>query len=147
MPGVVANVVTLLKPSGYVQWGEVDMTSWRVEKTKSDCKTAALEELFKTFQAQDTRSNPTWSPKLADQLRAAGLEVVESDIRDMAPHLELATQECNLLLPDQVMRKAKREKSSEAALLEELLPEVAAEVREGAFWAFTRHTIIGRKSQ
>lgn len=63
----------------------------------------------------------------------------------MPPHLELATQECNLLMPDQVMRKARRDKSPQAAVLGELLQDVAAEVREGAFWAFTRYTVIGKK--
>lgn len=63
----------------------------------------------------------------------------------MPPHLELATHECNLLLPELVVRKARREGSAEAALLAELSQEVAAEMREGAFWAFTRYTVIGRK--
>lgn len=148
LPAVMANVVKLLRPGGHVQWGEVDMSSWRVEKTKPGCQTTALEKLFAVLQAQDTRLKPTWAANLADQLRAAGgLEAVESDIRNMPPHLELATQECNLLMPDQVMRKARRDKSPQAAVLAELLQDVAAEVREGAFWAFTRYTVIGRKPQ
>lgn len=145
LPGVIDNVMKLLKPGGYLQWGEVDMNSWRVHKTKSDSKTTALEKLFATLQSQDTRLKPTWASSLAGGLSAAGLEAVESDVQDMPPHLELATAECNMLLPDLIMRKAKRENSAQATLLGELLQEVAAETREGAFWAFTRCTVIGRK--
>lgn len=147
IPGVVANVVKLLRPGGHVQWGEPDITSWRIEKTRPDCKTSALERLFSTLQAQDTRLKPTWVSTLASQLSGASLEAVESDVRDMPPHLELATHECNLLLPELVMRKARREGEAQAAQLGELLQEVAAEIRGGAFWAFTRHTVIGRRGR
>ncbi|KAG8159750.1 hypothetical protein KVR01_010387 [Diaporthe batatas] len=149
LPGVTANISKLLKPGGYVQWGEPDMASWRIAKTKPDCKTAALEKLFRQTQAQDKRLESPWVSHLAGHLGEAGFDAIESDVRDIPLHLELATQECNLLLPEQVMRKSGKaqEGSEKMALLRELLQEVAAETREGAFWAFTRHTVIGRKPE
>lgn len=132
-----------------MQWGEVDMASWHIEKTNRDCKTVALEKLFKQTQSHDTRLESTWTSRLASQLGAAGFEAIESDVRDMPPHLELATQENNLLLPELIMRKSGQalEGSAKMAVLRELLRECAAETRDGAFWAFTRHTVIGRKSE
>lgn len=87
-----------------------------------------------------------WVSSLDSQLRTAGFEAVESDIRIMPPHLELATQECNLLLPELIIRKAGGD-VEKSALLKELLQEVAAEVRGGAFWAWKRYTVIGRKPE
>lgn len=147
LPGVMANITKLLRPGGYVQWGEGDMASWRIEKTNPDCKTAALEKLFRQTRGQDTRLESVWTSHLAGQLDAAGFEAIESDVRDMPPHLELATQENNLLLPELVMRKSGQVSEAKMALLKELLQECAAETREGAFWAFTRHTVIGRKPE
>lgn len=147
LPGVMANISDLLRPGGYVQWGEPDMASWRIEKTNPDCKTSALEKLFRQTQAQDKRLEAAWSSHLPGQLDAAGFEAVESDVRDMPAHLELATQENNLLLPELILRKSGRaaEGSEKMSQLRDLLQEVAAETRKGAFWAFTRHTVIGRK--
>lgn len=149
LPGVLANITKLLRPGGYLQWGEVDMASWHVEKTNPDCKTAALEKLFRQTQSQDTRLEAVWTTRLAGQLDAAGFEAIESEVRDMPPHLELATQENNLMLPELVLRKSGQgpEGSAKMALLRELLQECAAETREGAFWAFTRHTVICRKPE
>ncbi|KAF7631926.1 hypothetical protein AFLA_012773 [Aspergillus flavus NRRL3357] len=46
------KLLKLLKPGGYLQWSEVDMTSFRVEKTRSGVSTQALTAMVNNPKAQ-----------------------------------------------------------------------------------------------
>lgn len=132
-----------LEPGGFLQWGETDVPSFRVEKTSPENSGEALTYLFNLSQSRDPRLKPNWVASLPRMLLESGLEDVESDIKDAPPHLALASHECNLLIHNIFMKKAQdQELVSE---LEELLDKVARETRQGACWAFTRWTVIGRK--
>ena len=105
----------------------------------------ALQQLLKLSQGQDARLSPAWVPKLAALFVDSGLGDVESDVRDAPPHLALAMHECNLLIHELIARKTQNEDMTR--VLTGLMPEIAAETREGSCWAFTRWTIVGRKPQ
>jgi hypothetical protein len=94
-------------------------------------------------QPQDSRLSPTWVPKLPGLFSSAGLEEVESDVRDAAPHLAIAMHECNLVIHELIARKSQNEQVAQG--IKELLPEVASETRDGSCWALTRWTVTGRK--
>lgn len=57
--------------------------------------------------------------------------------------MALATHECNLLIHEQLVRTTRNEAVAEG--LKKLMPEVLKETRDGACWAFTRWTVVGRK--
>ncbi|RYP89415.1 hypothetical protein DL769_000066 [Monosporascus sp. CRB-8-3] len=140
---VTESFVRMLRPGGYLQWGEVDVASFRIETLNPDTNVEALQELLRLSQGQDSRLKPTWVPRLPDLLSDVGLVEVESDVKDAPPHLALAKHECNLLMHHVFINKTPDEALAQA--LAELLPKVARETREGAYWAFTRWTVIGRK--
>lgn len=144
IPHILQNVTKLIKPGGYLQWAEADVASFRIEKTNPNNSTEALTRLLSLSQGQDTRLNPKWVPQLAELFSSSGgLCNVQADVRDAPNHLALAMHECNLLVHELLARTTKIE--SYAKELEDLMPRVAAETREGACWAFTRWTVVGMK--
>lgn len=138
---VAANVKP--EPGGYIQWGEPDVASFRIEKTEVSNKVEALTGLLASSQGQDARLRPTWVPGLAGLFELAGLEQVHSDLRDAPPHLALAMHECNLTIHELIARQTGKPETAQA--LAKMMPEVGLETRNGACWAFTRWTVIGRK--
>lgn len=137
-------LVSSAEPGGYLQWAEADVASFRIEKTNPNNSTEALTRLLSLSQGQDTRLNPKWVPQLAELFSSSGgLCNVQADVRDAPNHLALAMHECNLLVHELLARTTKIE--SYAKELEDLMPRVAAETREGACWAFTRWTVVGMK--
>ncbi|KAI1321364.1 S-adenosyl-L-methionine-dependent methyltransferase [Xylariaceae sp. FL0255] len=140
---VLKNVVRLLKPGGFLQWDEADLTSFRIEKTNPTNSTEGLQQLLKLSTSQDTRLIPTWAPRLPDLFSEAGLDDVQDDKRDAPGHLALAMHECNLAVHSLLAQTTKSEQL--ATELEGVLSRAAAETRNGACWAFTRSAVVGMK--
>ncbi|KAB8247229.1 hypothetical protein BDV35DRAFT_404480 [Aspergillus flavus] len=84
------KLLKLLKPGGYLQWSEVDMTSFRVEKTRSGVSTQALTAMVNNPKAQ-TRAS------------------IHTDVRDAPSYLMTAMHECNLVMHGIFIRKTKDE--------------------------------------
>ncbi|KAI3399718.1 hypothetical protein diail_5785 [Diaporthe ilicicola] len=72
IPAVVERLFKMLKPGGYIQWGEPDFESIRTDKTKAKNKTENLSELLQLLSVQDPRVKPTWIRKLPATLSDAG---------------------------------------------------------------------------
>ncbi|CAH0026872.1 unnamed protein product [Clonostachys rhizophaga] len=144
-PQVLNNLVRLIKPGGYLQWGEPDMLSWRIDTTQAGNSISALKQLMQLSQPQDQRLSPTWVPQLPKLFGEAGLVVVETDVKEAAPAMALQMHECALMIHELVARKS--DNARVAQQLQELMPKVAEETRAGACWAFTRWTVVGRKPE
>ncbi|KAE8138749.1 hypothetical protein BDV38DRAFT_291811 [Aspergillus pseudotamarii] len=140
---VIRNLYQLLKPGGYIQWGEPDVSSFRIEKSDPENKIGALTELIQIGQGQDGRLRPTWVPKLPRYFQEIGMEGVESDVKEPPPHLAFAKHECNLIIHELISRKTQNAAVGEK--LNHIIPAVARETQQGSYWAFTRWTVIGRK--
>lgn len=92
----------------------------------------------------DSRLAPTWVAELGALFEAAGLEEVESDIREApAPYLNFAVHECNLLIPELVMRATQNQEL--ARQLGDIMPQALEQTKLGAAWTFARRTVVGRK--
>ncbi|PYH86329.1 S-adenosyl-L-methionine-dependent methyltransferase [Aspergillus uvarum CBS 121591] len=141
---VLDKVMRLLKPGGYLQWSEVDMGSFRIETTTSPATTTALERLFRLSEGHDPRLRPRWVPHLGSKLAAAGYQAITSDVRDAPGDLALALHDCNLMINASFARRFAVTEPV-AQTLAQLMLEVERETREGACWAFTRYTVVGRK--
>ncbi|KAI2474921.1 Methyltransferase domain protein [Pyrenophora tritici-repentis] len=61
IPSILDKLIALLKPGGYIQWGEPDVASFRIEKTEASNKVEALTGLLALSQGQDARLNPPGS--------------------------------------------------------------------------------------
>ncbi|OTA91940.1 hypothetical protein M434DRAFT_32210 [Hypoxylon sp. CO27-5] len=143
VPGILQKLIKLLKPGGYLQWGEADISSLRIEKTQPNNKIDALTRLAKISQSQDTRLAPTWVPKLPSLMESAGLSDIQVDTRDGPEYLRFAMHECNLGLHELIARTTRSEVFAKE--LEQIMPEVAEETRKGAMWVFPRWTVVGKK--
>ncbi|KAI0553288.1 S-adenosyl-L-methionine-dependent methyltransferase [Xylaria curta] len=144
VPSVLQNLTQLIKPGGYLQWAEPDVASFRIEKTHPGNNTDALERLLHASQGQDSRLRPTWVPQLGDLFSSVGkLCDVHIDVRDAPGYLAMAMHECNITIHELLCRTTRNKEVSHQ--LETLLTEAAQETREGACWAFTRWTVVGKK--
>ncbi|GKZ45825.1 hypothetical protein AbraIFM66951_008519 [Aspergillus brasiliensis] len=131
------------EPGGYIQWTEVDMGSTRTESTHPANSTEALTKMIRLSEGQDERLRPRWVPSLASKMTTAGYENVKEDARDAPPHLALALHDCNIMIHETFARKFKNPQT--AQVLNELIPEVEKETKEGSCLAHTRYTVVGRK--
>ncbi|KAI1211886.1 S-adenosyl-L-methionine-dependent methyltransferase [Annulohypoxylon truncatum] len=145
IPRVLDSLVKLMKPGGYLQWGEVDPTSYRITKTKPGNRVEELDRLMKLALSSNTRLTPTWVTILGTIFQEGGLEGIECDVREAPPpHINLAVHECSLLIPELLMRAT--ENKELAQRLADTMRQALEQTREGAAWTFTRLTVIGRKS-
>lgn len=64
-------------------------------------------------------------------------------MRNAPPHLALAVHECDLTIHELVARQSRNQAVLQA--VRDLMPQVVAETRQCACWAFTRWTVVGRK--
>ncbi|KAI0891817.1 S-adenosyl-L-methionine-dependent methyltransferase [Annulohypoxylon nitens] len=141
--GVVAKLFRLLKPGGYLQWGEPDMETMRLDKTKPENKTENLVELLQLFTVQDDRLKPTWVRHLSEIFSKAGFVDIEQDTKDAPPHLAFMFHEAGLMIHDLFARKTKNEHM--ARELGRLLPVAVEENKHGVYGTALRVTVIGRK--
>ncbi|RAK84510.1 hypothetical protein BO79DRAFT_259285 [Aspergillus costaricaensis CBS 115574] len=141
---VIRNVLQLLKPGGYLQWAEIDALSYRIEKTSPGCKDDALKELMRLGRGADDRTTPHWVPEIPYFFQQAKLEEVQSDLKDAPPYMAVAKHECNLIVPEMLARTTQNSALSEK--FSRLIPEAVEETHGGAYWAFTRLTVVGRKA-
>lgn len=48
-----------IQPGGYLQWGDPDIDSIRIDRANAEAKTESLAEMFKLLAVQDPRLKPT----------------------------------------------------------------------------------------
>ncbi|XXH01356.1 hypothetical protein Hte_007714 [Hypoxylon texense] len=126
---VVEKLFKLL--TTYVQWGEPDFATVRVDKARPDSKKETTEALMKLLIVQDPRLNPSWVIELPKTSTAAGFEVdIETDIRDAEPWLAFMFHKCGLIKHELIARKTKNEKMAQE--LGRPLPLAVEETRKGA---------------
>ncbi|CAJ2505409.1 Uu.00g128030.m01.CDS01 [Anthostomella pinea] len=127
VPRVVERLFKLLKPGGYLQWGEPDYSSIRIDKTKPECKTENLSEMMKLMAVQDPRLNPTWQKDLPDLFSDSGFVDVETDVCDAPSHLAFMLHECSLMIHELIARKTQNERMAKE--LAHLLPRSVDETK------------------
>ncbi|KAI0101405.1 S-adenosyl-L-methionine-dependent methyltransferase [Nemania sp. FL0031] len=143
IPRVAAKLFDLLKPGGYIQWGEPDVETVRFYSMLPECKTESLRSLFNLFAVQDSRLKPTWTNRLENILENAGFVEVDRVAKDAPPHLAYIMHEAGLIMHYQILRTTSNEHI--ANKLQRLLPEAVEETRQGAYITSSRITVIGKK--
>ncbi|KAJ5100281.1 hypothetical protein N7456_006333 [Penicillium angulare] len=139
---VLDNLAKLLKPGGYLQWTDIDVSSIRLEKIRPEIEADAQLKLMQMFQGNDDRLRPTWVPKLGGLFSQKQFDKVETDAKECTPYHALAFHECGLLATEVLSRNKEGEG---AQMIKQMLNQAAKETRDGSFLAFTRYTVIGRK--
>ncbi|KAI1168090.1 UMTA methyltransferase family protein [Nemania serpens] len=143
VPGVVEKLFSLLKPGGYLQWGEADLDTLRFDKTTPEGSTTAMTDLYNLLAVQDPRLKPRWIAKLPELFAQGGFVQVEKDSQDARPHLAFIFFEASLMIHELVARKTKNENM--ARELKRLLPLAVEETKQGSYGTSLRYTVIGKK--
>ncbi|KAJ8133038.1 hypothetical protein O1611_g586 [Lasiodiplodia mahajangana] len=143
VPQVVAKLYELLKPGGYLQWGEPDLETLRFDSTQPGCKMESLHSLFGLLAVQDPQLKPTWINRLDNIFTDAGFVDIDTVVRDAPPHLAFIMHEAGLMIHDRIARTTSSEHM--ASELKRLLPEAVEETRQGAYITSSRITVIGKK--
>ncbi|KAI1366315.1 UMTA methyltransferase family protein [Xylaria arbuscula] len=143
MPAFVSKLFSLLKPGGYIQWGEADHQTLHFAKTTPEGSTENTVSLYKLLYAQDPRLHPTWATKIPDLLTDGGFVDVEKDSRDALPHLAFIFHEAGLMIHELIARKTQNDNL--AREVKRLLPAVVKETKQGSYGTARRYTIIGKK--
>ncbi|EFY94347.2 UMTA methyltransferase family protein [Metarhizium robertsii ARSEF 23] len=138
---LVANPTS--EPGGYLQWGEPDMETLRIDKVALEAKSEGLEQLFKLFEIQDARLKPTWAVELHNLFSAVGFDHVDVHSVDCPPHWAYIFHEGGLMMHEIISRKNKSEKLQHE--LARLLPQAVEETRNGAWVSCVRLTVIGKR--
>ncbi|KAK7224225.1 hypothetical protein V2G26_012228 [Clonostachys chloroleuca] len=86
VPSVIERLYKMLKPGGYLQWGDPDIESIRIDRANTEAKTESLADMFKLLAVQDPRLKPTWVTNLPNLFSAAGFVDIEADKNDRPPH-------------------------------------------------------------
>ncbi|QLI73992.1 uncharacterized protein G6M90_00g093430 [Metarhizium brunneum] len=140
---VLRKLFQMLKPGGYLQWGEPDMETLRIDKVAPEAKSEGLEQLFKLFEIQDARLKPTWAVELHNLFSAVGFDHVDVHSLDCPPHWAYIFHEGGLMMHEIISRKNKSEKMQHE--LARLLPQAVEETRNGAWVSCVRLTVIGKR--
>ncbi|KNG82022.1 hypothetical protein ANOM_010255 [Aspergillus nomiae NRRL 13137] len=143
---ILERLLKLLKPGGYIQWTDIDISSLRLEKIRPDIQADAQVKLMNQFKGNDNRLDSAWVPTLAKRLANKGLIDIVTDAREAPPHLALALHEVGLLATEVLTRnKASSGTEEVARAMKQTLAQAAKETRDGSYLAFTRYTVVARK--
>ncbi|KAK6838348.1 hypothetical protein RU639_000664 [Aspergillus parasiticus] len=146
LDAVLDRLLKLLKPGGYIQWTDIDVSSLRLDKIRPDIQADAQVKLMNMFKGNDSRLNSAWVPTLAKRFANKGLTDVITDAREAPPHLALALHEVGLLATEVLSREKASSGNEEAAkAMKQTLAQAAKETRDGSYLAFTRYTVVARK--
>ncbi|KAI1409705.1 S-adenosyl-L-methionine-dependent methyltransferase [Hypoxylon sp. FL1857] len=145
-PGpVLKNLVTLLKPGGYLQWGDIDIQSMRIETASPDVPTDKLVSLWNETVPKDTKLFPSWPKDLARLFENYGLQGVEADWQVGKRHTRLAIHWCSLLVHAMVGAKLRSVNPQKASEIDTLVQAASDQSRKGAMFSYSRVTVIGQK--
>ncbi|OTB03583.1 hypothetical protein M426DRAFT_12523 [Hypoxylon sp. CI-4A] len=114
----------LLKPGGYLQWGEPEIHRWGVRTTNPQKEVIAHNQLM----------NLTLETRLED---------VEDDLRDPPPHQAFMMHQCQLIIHEIITRQTRNEAVRKE--VDRLLQLVHKETVAGASFSMTRRTAVGKK--
>ncbi|RAL07150.1 uncharacterized protein BO97DRAFT_464664 [Aspergillus homomorphus CBS 101889] len=144
LQNALSNLVKLLKPGGYLQWTDVDMTSQRIEKARPDIDGEPQERIMKLFRGNDPRLHSAWVPSLGERFGEVGLTKVEVDQRETPHYIGQRLFESGFLAVEALTRNGRLDERKMQEV-QEIFRDSAKVTREGSYAALTRYTVVGQK--
>ncbi|KAJ8127035.1 hypothetical protein O1611_g6602 [Lasiodiplodia mahajangana] len=144
IPHILENLWNLLTPRGCLQWDEVDISSLRIARAQPLTKVNAWARLMVLSRVFET---PNLAPKMTRLLESVELFDVVREAKDAPTHIVFAMHERKLLLKEMIARTMVIMGEAITSVLEELVPEVLEEIRNGARLDFTRVTVVSKKAE
>jgi hypothetical protein len=151
-PVCVRNLRQLLKPSGWLQWEEIDPAPFNaVLKSAPDTKTASLGNTLDTFLGGVSKSRPEaflGHKHLKDAFYSEGMKEVVEDVVSSERVLDCRPMATKVMIRMmlETMRLAAKARGVEQSSDEEfkLAKELEVEVDGGAYLQFYIRCITGR---
>ncbi|KAK0662964.1 hypothetical protein QBC41DRAFT_27577 [Cercophora samala] len=143
-PGpIIRNLLTLLKPGGWLQWDELDTVNMSVQKVDPGLETPALEELRAWSWAEGRLD---WTVRLPEFMEKEGFTEVRGDLFGDPPALARAFTEQHLLTAEEfaegLVKLGRREVGEKYF---GLVQRAHREAVEGAALCVPRIVCVGRR--
>ncbi|KAK0635959.1 hypothetical protein B0T17DRAFT_650863 [Bombardia bombarda] len=142
---VIQRLLKLLKPGGYLQWGEIDPLNTSIVTASPDLPTDYHKALFRENHPKNSRMVAPWIRDLPQIFEEQGLLDVEADWRNGKPHAVLAMHWCCLHIHEMVIGRVRRSNPEKAAELDAIFQGTLAEARKGVAFSIDRVVVVGQK--
>lgn len=139
---VVQHLGMLLKPGGYLQWEELDVTQTRIEAVEEDASTAAMEMMVNMMRG---KAGIGWVLDLPAFLEKGGFGEVTT--RKVMPNIALLrSYSMSHLLSWVEIAHNLKEGSQERQGVETMMKGVAAEIGQGAAFGIAKQITLARRA-
>ncbi|KAI1382879.1 uncharacterized protein F4822DRAFT_435255 [Hypoxylon trugodes] len=142
---VVGNLIKLLKPGGYIQWGDIDAQSMQLLTSLPDIPADKLAALWKATIPIDSRVFPGWCRDLAQIFQSHGLQEVEADWQIGKRQSSMAMHWCNLSVHEMIGGRLRLKNPQRASEIAALVQAAAVQTQKGAMFMYDRVNVLGRK--
>lgn len=146
---LLRNVLRMLKPGGWIQWGEWDVINRHFTKTSSEGSQDSIDKLEAEFAIMRRHTpQPNWTPRLDEYFLLQNVQNVAMEKRlSDASHLPFM-HDLTLLVFQELIDGAELKgliDAEKTRYLRQLLGGATRESRMGAAWNLTRCMAIGQK--
>lgn len=141
---ILAKMVRMLKPGGWIQWAEADLLTSQMVKIPSETTSIATEMLQEKLVPTDPRfTRGTWVPELHQYFERVGSQHVQVDDRSL-PHKYISFHQENLMiLYEEIIGKVPE--SDFRSELTDPLGRAKLEARAGVGYNASRLMTVGQK--
>ncbi|RAH51864.1 S-adenosyl-L-methionine-dependent methyltransferase [Aspergillus piperis CBS 112811] len=139
------NLSRLLKPGGYLQWTDADMSSIRPVKIRPDISDEPLKRFETVLRGNDERFYTSWVPDLGTRFQEAKFVDVDVDRRD-PPHYIAQSLFETVMVALEVFTRNKDMNEQKVQELRTTIRDAAKASREGSYLQYTYYRVIGRKA-
>ncbi|KAH7311417.1 S-adenosyl-L-methionine-dependent methyltransferase [Stachybotrys elegans] len=147
---ILENLMKLLKPGGYLQWGEMDHPTHRFEKSKPEHSIEWLQqagEFPSTLRTEDTRMDARWVSQLAEYYKKGGLEVVADEHKYRgSSHLAFYCDPAFMVWEEWRSKMAPKDAAKYGEILTNAKKEVQ-DAKRGVSINMEIRTVVGRKPE
>ncbi|KAF5867778.1 putative umta methyltransferase family protein [Botrytis fragariae] len=141
---VLDNVLTLLKPGGYIQWKEVDFSMMACKAATPDLSTSHLEELMRWMYEVPLKKFTSfeWIRQLSSIFQERGITVLDGQLLEPEAYIACVWTSMHMNGIKELVNVAGE--GSRDVL--ELYGQAAQEVQEGAYISMMLVNVVGRKA-
>ncbi|MCJ1322225.1 hypothetical protein MMC15_007572 [Xylographa vitiligo] len=144
-PALLANLVSLLKPGGHLQWFEPLPLSARTVRPAADFPSPAVDRLTVQWHKPKPTSTYDWVEGLPAAYRTQGLQVVAADRIPLPPRYRFFWGHSQLAGLEDVAADVKMLGVERSDALKQWVGELGAEMARGAAVDTAFTCVVGRK--
>ncbi|MCJ1445375.1 MAG: hypothetical protein MMC23_005880 [Stictis urceolatum] len=138
------NMLAMLKPGGYLQWQEVNLSALSVTSKKPGLEQSAMKAVLEAVQRFNIGK---WTPRLADICAETGFLDCKTDRYPVSPDIAIAFAQTQLGAYEEISRGGMDNGSQDAEgpRLRETIAKAHAELRTGVWLKQELEVTVARK--